>query len=333
VLAVSSNKGGVGKTTLAANLAIYLRALREDLPVAVVGLDDQRGIDRMFALRPPQPGEGNLKHGWAERSLDRVLQLGQYGIHFVPSPGDVTLLKARAEDPTTLGRILERTSFAGLFVLDTKSDLEALTENAFHAADRILVPVADWASLEEAAKTLRLLDRLRLPVDRARIVLTLVDRRTRGEGEGPLHERLAAEIERRGWPRYATALSRSPRVERLNSGSERPRSILHHARGTAVHAELRALAEEVLADLEALGAIASVGPPRASGAPRDRSAAGPADAARASDGPAAVWGPRASAEPADASLASGSTRGRASPRPPLARARATRILEQFWRRS
>lgn len=250
VVAVSSNKGGVGKTTLATNLAIYVRALREDLPVLVVGLDDQKTLDRMFALRPAAPGEPNLKHGWAERSLGSAIQLGQYGVHFVPSPPDLSLLKARAEDPRTLSRILRNTEWEGLVVLDTKSDLEALTVNAYHAADRILLPVADWASLEEAAKIFRLLERHRLDPARARIVFTLVDRRTKlSRGEQPLFRTLLAEAQRRGWPYYKTHLSRSPRVEVLNSGTGRPLSILHHAKGTAVHAQMRQLSLEVLDDL------------------------------------------------------------------------------------
>jgi len=258
VLAISSNKGGVGKTSLATNLAIYLRALREELPVALVGLDDQHVIDRMFALRPPRPGEGNLKHGWAERSLDRVLQLGEYGVHFVPSPPDVGLLKARAEDPLALRRILERTAWRGLFVLDTKSDLEALTRNALHAADRVLIPVADWASLEEAGRSFALLERERLPLERARVVFTLVDRRSRVDGlhgaggAEPLQHRLEQEVRRRGWPRCRTSISRSPRVESLGSATSRPLSILHHARGTAVYREFHDLARELLRDFEAL---------------------------------------------------------------------------------
>jgi hypothetical protein len=40
-------------------------------------------------------------------------------------------------------------------------------------------------------------------------------------------------------------LSRSPRVEALNSATGAPRSILHHAKGTNIHRELRELAEEV----------------------------------------------------------------------------------------
>jgi cellulose biosynthesis protein BcsQ len=248
-VAVSSNKGGVGKTTLASNLAIYLRALREDQPVALVGLDDQRTLDRMFEIGPPEPGAGNLKHGWAERSFDRVLRLGQYGVYYVPSPPDVAMLKARAEDPGTLAGILARGEWRGITLIDTKSDLEALTRNAIHAADRVIVPIADWASLEEAVKTFELLERDRLPADRARVVFTLVDRRARVQRDTSLLACLEAEVEARGWPRYATTISRSPRVEALNSSTGRPASILHHARGTAVHTEVRDLAHELLWDL------------------------------------------------------------------------------------
>jgi len=251
VVTISSNKGGVGKTTLAANLAIYTRALREDLPVLVVGLDDQGTLDRMFALGELRPGEGNLKHAWAERSLARAAQLGQYGVHFVPSPPDVALLKARAGDPRTLRRILEQTAWPGLVILDTKSDLEALTQNAYHAADRILVPIADWSSLEEGDKIMALLDRTGVGAARARIVFTLVDRRSRiGGGEGPtLFGALRDEVRRRGWAYYKTAISRSPRVETLNSAHRTPQSILHHAKGTEVHAQFRELTLEVLGDL------------------------------------------------------------------------------------
>jgi cellulose biosynthesis protein BcsQ len=251
VVTVSSNKGGVGKTTLATNLAIYTRALREDLPVLVVGLDDQGTLDRMFALREPRSGDGNLKHAWAERSLASAAQLGQYGVHFVPSPPDVALLKARAGDPRTLARILEQTAWPGLVILDTKSDLEALTQNAYYAADRILVPVADWSSLEEGEKIMALLERSGIGSARARIVFTLVDRRSRvGGAEGPtLFGRLRDEVRSRGWAYYKTAISRSPRVETLNSGSRTPLSILHHARGTEVHAQFRELTLEVLGDL------------------------------------------------------------------------------------
>jgi len=249
VLAVCSNKGGVGKTTVATNLAIYLRALHEDLPILVLSLDDQGIVERMFGLEVEPAGDGNVKHGWAERSFERVIHLGQYGVHYVRSATDTALLKARADDPHTLRRILDQTDWPGVVIVDTKSDLEGLTRNALFAADRVIVPVSDWAALEEAGKVLAILARAGFD-DRARLLLTLIDRRTHVESTGEeLAERLRDEIRARGWPLYASSLSRSPRVEALNSESGRPLSILHYARGTSVHRELRALAEEVAHDL------------------------------------------------------------------------------------
>ena len=76
VLTVASNKGGVGKTTLAANLAVYLRALREDLPILVLSLDDQELIGRLFALEESQLAAPDVADALA------LLRLG-LGLRFV----------------------------------------------------------------------------------------------------------------------------------------------------------------------------------------------------------------------------------------------------------
>ncbi len=250
VITISSNKGGVGKTTVATNLPIFLRAIAEELPVLLVGLDDQQVVDRMFAIRERRPGDRNLKHAWAERSFSGVAQVGQYGIHFVPSPVETNLLRSRAEDPLTLRRMLERTGWDGVVIIDTKSALDGLAVNAICAADRVIVPVADRSSLDEAEKIFELLRRNRCEPRQARVLLTLVDRRSRVD-DRDLLALLDEGVRRRGWMRYETFLSRSPRVEVLNSGSGRPLSILHHGQGTAVHGQLRRLAGEVLAEITA----------------------------------------------------------------------------------
>ena len=56
-IVIFSGPSGVGKTTVAVNLAVYFRAFREELPVLIVGFDDQQLIDQMFAFDSDLPGE------------------------------------------------------------------------------------------------------------------------------------------------------------------------------------------------------------------------------------------------------------------------------------
>src|SRR5262245_53564463 len=57
VVSVVNTKGGVGKTTLATNLAVYARTIDSNLPVLVIGLDDASPPDDMFALDAAPPME------------------------------------------------------------------------------------------------------------------------------------------------------------------------------------------------------------------------------------------------------------------------------------
>ena len=80
VVTLCSNKEGVGKTTLVANLAIYVRALREDLPILVLGLDDQSVLDRMLELDNTPP-EHTVATGLRAGTFKDIIRLGQYGVH------------------------------------------------------------------------------------------------------------------------------------------------------------------------------------------------------------------------------------------------------------
>lgn len=256
VLTVTSNKGGVAKTTVATNLAVYFRALREDLPILVVGFDDQSMIDRMFSLEDEAP-EMNVLGAVRDGSFASAIRLGQYGVHYVATSPDVSDLKGEISEVHRLREILRETNWNGLVILDTKSDFEILTRNAIAASDLSVVVVHDHTSLLEAKKVYDFIERLGWPRDRAKVLLSLVDRRIKFSA-GTDEERidilahLVSEVRKQGYPLFESFISRSPKVEALYTNPfGRAVSILHGAQESLIHLQMSHLARDILDSLDA----------------------------------------------------------------------------------
>jgi chromosome partitioning protein len=228
VYAVANQKGGVGKTTTAVNMAACIAEAGYD--TVLVDLDPQCNATAALGLsRDLEPnvytcllGDGDLATAAVPTGIDR-LQL-------VPSVPD--LAGATVELPRLAGsegRLRDalpaaRERFAQI-VLDCPPSLGPLTVNALVAADRVIVPVqAEYLALEGLAQfldTLGLIQRELNPrLEVAGMLLTMYDARTR----------LARDVERelrQHFPKlvFQTVIPRNVRVAEAPSYG---RSVIHH---------------------------------------------------------------------------------------------------------
>jgi cellulose biosynthesis protein BcsQ len=139
IVTISSEKGGVGKTTLATNLAIYLKALHEDLPVTLLSFDNHFSVDQMFRINRQQT-EGDVGCLFTGTNPDTLVETGEYGVQFIPSSKQLHSLRRELNDPTELARALAKSSLDGIIIIDTRPDLDIFTQNALYVADRVIVP-------------------------------------------------------------------------------------------------------------------------------------------------------------------------------------------------
>ena len=260
VITVANPKGGVGKTTLVANLAVYLRAEREDLPVLVLGLDGQDGLDRTLALEP-HSARPDLLGALAEGDLAGATRFGQFGIEYVASPPSREALAQALRRSRGLDALLGSRNSGGVVLIDTGSELGPPVRAALAASDLAILPVRDLESLAQAERLLA----LGFQRERARFALCGLDLRVKFDApeRGDVLALLLYELRVRGLQHFATAISRSPAVEALATTPDgRRRCVLHGAPGSIVHRQLRALTQELLALLDALPALS---PARAAG--------------------------------------------------------------------
>jgi chromosome partitioning protein len=196
IYALANQKGGVGKTTTAVNVAACLAEAGER--TLVVDLDPQANATSGLGERANGVSSADLLDG---APLEQIVRRTRFSnLDLIPSKpelaGVAVELARRDQTERYLAEALApaTSSYAFVFV-DCPPALGPLTVNALAAADRVLVPVqAEYYALEGLSQ---LLDSVRAVQTRlnprltiAGVLLTMVDRRTR------LSADVAAELER-----------------------------------------------------------------------------------------------------------------------------------------
>ena len=213
IYALANQKGGVGKTTTAINLAACLAEAGER--ALVIDLDPQANATSGLGMRANGTSSYDLLDGAPLSELTKHTAFANLDI--VPSKPDlagaVVELAQRTDGERYLSQALASgTSQYDFVFLDCPPSLGPLTVNALAAADRVLVPVqAEYYALEGLSQLMQSIDLIRRRLNPSLgiggVLLTMVDSRTR------LAQDVEAEVRKHFGPLvFRTSVPRSVRL-------------------------------------------------------------------------------------------------------------------------
>ena len=187
IIAAANQKGGVGKTTSAVNLATCLASA--DQRTLLVDCDSQANATAAMGFAK-DPSRRTLYHALIlNEPFERIVQKSQVeGLDVIPA--DKNLAGAAVELVSSENREYRLQSFLNAIheqyryiILDCPPALDLLTLNALVAANSVLVPIqCEYLALEGVSELLDTLMRIRRTLNPALevegILLTMYDERT-----------------------------------------------------------------------------------------------------------------------------------------------------------